>query len=271
MKRLLILISIIACVSGCSTATGKGLNALNEHRTLDAIPHLEQGLVEGDKVAPMLLSLIYLSDLQVPADVEKAKHYYQQLTELEGSIYDQYVDFYLDYIQASILLKDEHLENDTQGMALLRQSKYLNYSPALMLLAKSYSAGKGVNKNYSLSHKLFKRSIEVSDNVQASLSYAWVLASHKDDAFSMGADPMDFVPNIEDVNETYQFIYYDTLAAIQARKGNFEDAIKLQNLAIELIKQEVSEHASYQAWLDGYKTQLDAFYNKEPTSVPTIY
>lgn len=266
------LASVCMFMCACTTTpTGKGLDAFNDHRSLDAIPHLEGGVAEGDKVAAMLLALIYLSDSQVPADLEKAKYYHQQLNDLEGSIYDQYVDFYIDYIQASILLQDDISENDAQGVILLRQSKYLNYGPVLALLADAYCMGKGVDKNYALSHKLFRRSIHYGDKVQGSLGYAWTLATHEDDEFSQGANPMEIMPKLEDVSEDYQFIYYDTLAAIHARKGQYQDAIRFQNLAIQSIKKEVSEHANYKVWLDGYEAQLNQFYNKQPESVPMPY
>lgn len=265
------LVSACVFISACSTPTGRGLEAFNDHRALDAIPHLEGGVAEGDKVAAMLLTLIYLSDSQVPADLEKAKYYHKQFDQLEGSIYDQYVDFYIDYIQASILLKDDITTNDAQGVTLLRQSKYLNYSPVLALLAESYCKGKGVNKNYRLSHKLFARSIHYGNKVQASLGYAWTLATHEDAEFSKGANPMDYMPKLEDVSEDYKFIYYDTLAAIHARKGKYRSAIKFQGLAIESIRKELSRHVNYKIWLEDYQSQLNALYNKESAAIPIPY
>jgi hypothetical protein len=269
MKRILFVCSVLFFMSACSTtSTGKGLSAFNDNRSFDAIPHLKEGVEEGDKMASMLLALIYLSDAQVPTDIDKASFYYEKLKASDGNIYDQHIDYYLDYIQASIFLMDDNVINDSEGVKLLRQSKYLNYSPALVLLAKSYSTGKGVNTNYRLAHKLFLRSIEYGDRAQTSLGYAWVLAVHEDDGFRQGANPIDFIPDINDINEDYLFIYYDTLAAIKGRMGQFEEAVRLQNLAVELVKKEAMNNSSYQTWVDDYSVQLNAFYNKEPATVP---
>ena len=267
MKRILFFCSLIFILSACTTtSTGKGFSAFDDNKVLEAIPHFEQGLIEGDKLAPMMLSMIYLADTHVPRNIDQSKIYYDKVFEMEGNTFDQYLDYYLPYIQAKISLLDDDIDNDLQGVKLLRQGKYKNYAPVLALLARCYSYEIGVDKNYKLANQLFMRSVQFDLKDWSRLKYAWVLATHEDDSFDYGINAMAYIPDINevDIDEEYLFIYYDTLAVAHAKNGQFDDAIASEKKAIKLIKKQLSIYPNYENWIADFQDRLALFEDGRP-------
>lgn len=267
MKWIFLFTLVLQLIACAITSTGSGFAAYDDNRIADSVPFFEAGVAEGDKHAAVMLALIYLADTQIPKDIAKAQFYYDQIFAVEGSRYDQYLDFYLPFIQASIYLNDEITENDEQGLALLRHARYQSFPAALSLLAKSYGTGQGVKANYWLSHTLFLRAIEFSDNPHSNIQYAWLLAVHPDDEYRESVNPMEFMPDRAELQGDYQFIYYETLAAVEARDGQFTLAIKHQLEAIELIQLQLTHHPNYQSWLDQYREDLSRYQQHQPLSI----
>lgn len=266
--KWILFFTLVVQLAGCAiTSTGNGFAAYDDNRIADSVPFFEAGVTEGDKHAAVMLALIYLADTQIPQDIVKAQHYYDQVLAVEGSRYDQYLEFYLPFIQASIYLNDENTVNDEQGVTLLRLARYQSFSAALSLLAKSYGTGQGVVANYRLSHALFLRAIEFADNPHTNLHYTWLLAVHPDDAFRASVNPMAFMPKREELEGDYEFIYYETLAAVEARGGQFSMAIEHQLEAIALIQLQLNRYPNYQSWLDQYREDLSRYQQHQPLSI----
>lgn len=266
--KWILFFTLMVQLTGCAiTSTGSGFAAYDDNRIAESVPFFEAGVAEGDKHAAVMLALIYLADTQIPQDNIKAQFYYDQILAVEGSHYDQYLEFYLPFIQASIYLNDDFADNDEQAVMLLRQARYQSFAGALSLLAECYANGQGVKANYRLSHRLFLRAIEFSDSPHVNLKYAWQLAVHSDDKFRTGINPLAFMPKQEQLSADYEFIFYETLAAVEARSGQFALAVEHQLKAIALIETQLTRYPNYQSWQDRYRADLASYEDHQPLTV----
>ena len=78
---------------------------------------------------------------------------------------------------------------------------------------------------------------------------------------------MAFMPKREELEGDYEFIYYETLAAVEARGGQFSMAIEHQLEAIALIQLQLNRYPNYQSWLDQYREDLSRYQQHQPLSI----
>jgi len=260
-----IFLLLVINISGCATTvTGRGIDLVDEYKYAQALPYLKEGVSEGSKTAAIVLAFVYLSDFQVPVNLEKAKQYYQQVQALPPNLYDQYLDYYLPQVKALILLNDDEVDNDKAAASLLRQQKYARYSPSLYRLAKCYAFGIGVNKNNLIAHQLFERSIEFEHYQFATLEYAWWLSVHPDDQFRDKEYARQLILNLNDFDEEMLFTVHNVFAAVFARNGQFDKAVEYQELAISELSKQMQVYPAYDDWQLEYAAQLKAYKGNQP-------
>ncbi|NVK37208.1 MAG: hypothetical protein HWE18_04725 [Gammaproteobacteria bacterium] len=264
MFRTLLLVCLISPLLGCATtSTGKAIDHIESDQIIEAIPHLEKGIKEGDRGSSLILALIYSKDTHVPRDIDKAQKYMDLFSDMEPTIYDQPLNYYVPYIQGVIWLEDDIADNDLDANRLLKQQKYKTFPPVLLRLAENFSYGLGVKKDYRLAHALYLKAIENSENVMSELQYIWKLAVHYDDEFRKNLDLMKFMPSEDAVEENYDFIYHDTKAAVLARMGLFSKAIESQDKAITQISRRLNVYPYYQTWKDAYLQRKQTYQKNE--------
>lgn len=208
-------VAVCLLMAGCAnTQSGKGFDFLDEDKEAKALPYIERAARQDrSKVAAVVAGFLYLSNYQIPRDLNKAKEYYDLALQLEYRRYDQYLDYFLPIVKAQILLYDQGNDNDQEGIDILRGERYSEFSPTLALLAKCYAFGKGVDKNLKLAKLLFQRAIEYDDEVYSSHYYAWWLAVHPDKEFRDGTLALALMDEVmQDEEESVRAVTLDTMA-----------------------------------------------------------
>ena len=247
-------------ISGCATTnTGRGFDLVDDFKYAQAIPFLEQGVEEGSKTAAIMLAFIYLSEFQVPVDINKAKGYYETFLALESNYYDQYLDYYLPQVKARILLKDEDRSNDQEATRILRRKNYANFSSSLSLLARCYSFGIGVQKNNYIAHQLYARAMD-NERYQASrLHYMWWLSVHPDPQFRHKHNALYLMESSDEFDDEVMAIVYDTYAAVYAVNGQFDKAIEFQKKALSSLEKDMGTYPAYGEWFEGFQARLVSY------------
>lgn len=265
MLQKLFLLGVVFQLTACATTdTGEAFLYFDDDRVVEAIPYFEKSIKNEDRIGALMLAFIYANDTHIPLDIEKAQQYLNQYSEMPISLYDQYLDYFHAYAQAIIWLEDDEQVNDETANKLLRASKYKTFPPALSKLAKNYANGIGVKADYNLSHLLYEESINHQETSFYQLHYAWQLSVHHDEVYRQNINIMHLMPELGDVDENYDFIYYDTKAAVLARQGLFLQAVEQQNLAIQQISRKLKTYPYYQTWLDEYVERKGHYQQNKP-------
>ena len=254
-------------LAGCSiTQSGKGFDLVDDNKYEEALPYFETAANEdGSKSSAVMASFLYLSDYQIPRDIEKAKEYYQLSQSLEHGRWDQYLDYFMPLANAKILLYDDDPGNDEEGTDILRGDRYSEYSPALGLLAKSYAFGKGVDKNIGISKALFERSVDYDSEVYSAHHYSWFLAVHPDAEFRDGARALELIQEVmEDDEESKQATTLDTLAAVLAENGRFDEAVETQKNAIDRLIEDSKDYPKFLVWKSWLECRLKTYEKNLP-------
>lgn len=266
-KKVWIALIFLFQLSGCATTQGgKGFDLVDENEYAKALPLFEAAAKQdSDKTAAIMASFLYLSDYQIPRDIDKAKEYFELAKNLKSGPWQQYLDYFLPLAEARIMLYDDDQDNDSQGTDILRGDRYSEYSAPLGLLAKAYAFGKGVNKNLKISKLLFERAVEHDRYVYAAHHYAWFLATHPDENFRDGSLASELIKIVlEDDEEAVKAATLDTLAAIHAENGEFEEAISVQNKAINTLAEESKEYPQFLVWNSWLQCRLKKYELNQP-------
>ena len=261
-EKIWICLILVFHLAGCATTEGgKGFDLVDDNEYAKALPFFETAATEdGDKVSAVMASFLYLSDYQIPRDVDKAKEYFELAKRLDYSAWQQYLDYFMPLAEARIMLYDDDLDNDHQGNDILRGNRYSEYSPSLGLLAKNYAFGKGVDKNLKVSKLLFERAIEYDDEVYSAHHYAWWLATHPEESFRDAKRAEDLIEIVlTDEVEADRVATLDTLAAVYAENGRFEEAVETQKKAIEALLTDSEEYPHFLSWEPIFRCRLEAY------------
>lgn len=212
-----------------------------------------------------MASFLYLSDYQIPRNIDKAREYFELAKKIDDAPWHQYLDYYVPLAEARIMLYDDEPGNDHKGTDILRRDSYSEYSSSLGLLAKSYAFGKGVNKNLKISKLLFERAVEYDRYVYAAHHYAWWLATHPDENFRDGVLASALIKKVlEDDDEAKRASTLSTLAAIHAENGEFNDAIKVQNKALDTLAKDSEEYPQFLVWNSWLECRLRTYEQRQP-------
>lgn len=247
------------------TNSGKGFDLLDDNEYAQALSHLEQAAKdEGSKTSAVMASFLYLSDYQIPRDIDQAKEYYALSLSLPYTRWNQYLDYFTPLAHAKIMLYDDVLENDTEATDILRGERYSEYSPALGLLAKAYAFGKGVDKNIEISRLLFDEAVANDSYVYSAHHYAWWLASHPDAEFRDGALALELMDEVmDDEDEAERATTLHTMAAVMAENDRFSDAIDYEKRAIAQLEVESEEYHDLEVWQSVFECRLKGYQSGE--------
>ena len=125
---------------------------------------------------------------------------------------------------------------DSEALQALRAQAKDKHAWSLMTLANLYADGVGVRINYRRARNLMRDAAREAPEVPELINeVAWVLATSnrrqlRDDRFAL-----DVMEHMMTANEDAQSnpMYLDTWAAAYAANGDFEEAVRLQNLALD--------------------------------------
>lgn len=262
-------LAVAVLASGCAiTDSGRGFDLVDDNEYAEALPHLEKAASEGSKSAALMAGLLYLTDYQIPRDIDKATHYYEKVQSLGYGRYDQFLDYFSPQLKARILLADPDKANDGEATSILRGERYSQYSPALRTLAQCYGFGIGVERNLQVSKHLYERAMEYDDRVYASRHYAWWLAVYPDARFRDGARAQLLMEAVmEDRDEKDRAVTLDTLAAVHAENGLFEEAEKIQARAVEKLGLEIENYPDFEKWHEAFECRLKYYRAGRPWRV----
>jgi len=266
MKRTFwIFVIVLFQLSGCAnTQSGEGFDLVDDNEYAKALPYFERAATENSgKSSAVMASFLYLSDYQIPRDIDKAKEYYNLALTLDYGRYDQYLDYFTSFASSKIMLYDDVDENDSEATDILRGERYSEYSSALGLLAKSYAFGKGVNKNIKISKLLFDRAVEYDEYVYSSHHYAWWLAVHPSEDFRDGPKALTLMKEVmNDEDESGRATTLDTMAAVWAENGVFDKAIDTQKKAIVQLKNDSQDYPDFKVWENWFECRLGSYEQK---------
>lgn len=258
MKSTIFLLLLVT-LTGCAvTTTGKGYDLTEDDKVSEAIYYFEKAATqEQDKFSALMASNIYLNDYQIPRDLDKATYYFKLYESLPYREGDQLLDFYIPIVQSKILLFDEDPSNDEEALGYIRGAQYSYYSPALLILAKSYSLGRGVEPNIALAKKLYERAVD-NDRYKSSIHhYAWWLAVHPSEEFR---DPNKAAMLMEEIMDDEEWSNksssLDTMAVIRAQQGELVEAIRLQELALKRLQEESGKDINFESWRADFECHL---------------
>jgi tetratricopeptide (TPR) repeat protein len=110
-----------------------------------------------------------------------------------------------------------------------------------------------MKKEYDSAIKEYIKAIRLNNNyAKAYNALAWLLATCSDEKYRNGLKAVEFAKKAVDIAPVSQ--WFDTLAAAYAEAGDFDMAVKSQEKAIQLFKEEGgSDH------LDGYEKRLESY------------
>ena len=152
-KTLVTLVAIILIslqLTACATKLGQGFQHLEDHQYPEALVLFEEVANDGIRVAAIMTSDLYISDYQIPRNLEKSRHYLQLALDSEYQRYDQAYDYYIPLIKAYQLLADKEQKDKTLAFKILNYEKYQEYTWPLNTLALCHLVGYGTEKNIPL-------------------------------------------------------------------------------------------------------------------------
>jgi tetratricopeptide (TPR) repeat protein len=116
-------------------------------------------------------------------------------------------------------------------------------------------------KDYKAAEQYLRAALTQSpDHPGFNNSLAWLLATSPDDAQRNGEEALRLAEKTCRLTDRKQHAYLDTLAAAQAEAGQFEEAAKTEQTAIDMAPTDANAAASVEA----YKKRLALYEQKQP-------
>jgi len=119
---------------------------------------------------------------------------------------------------------------------------------------------------YDKAFEDYNKAIEINPKfVEAYKGMSWLLATCPDEKYRNGEKAIEFAKKATEL-EPKDFAFWDTLAAAYAEAGKFEDAVKTQEKAIEMLneKDKAKKLSEYTERLNFYKANKPWREKKEP-------
>ena len=124
-------------------------------------------------------------------------------------------------------------------------------------LGKRYEKGRGVPRDYAQAVRWYRKAVE-QGNVKAYNSFAWLLATNKDPKFRDGEKAVTLA--LKAVQSKRTSIYLDTLAAAYAEIGRFDEAVRVEQEAVDMLQASSSKPRR----LERFKERLNLYKNRKP-------
>ena len=260
----IVLLIFICITSLVQTVSAKSSNKLSAYSGSDFsnTESLDYAANHGNREAQYLLGLLYRN--VSPPDNNMALHWLLKSAEngyapaqlFMGAIYHYGEDRPRNFKMAFNWYKKAAIQGD---------------SSAADNLGAFYLDGLGVEKNCQLAIEWFETAAEWGYPTSSS-NLVWTLATCPDAQYRDGHKAVRLALSIIKNTRNPDAPHFDNLAAAYAETGNFEDAIKTQENAIELLQAENDDPVR----LLKYHFRLENYKNEKPTrgatsSGPQLY
>lgn len=256
---------VLLGLSGCATNMGKGLELLDAHQHAEALKYFEYDAELGYRVPAIIASELYISDYQIPRDIEKSKYYLNKALTADYGRYDQLFDYYLPLIKAYQILADANQPDKSQAIEMLTYSKYEEYSWPLMTLAHCYLVGYGVEQDVAKAKELYNEGVRQRLSDGYLLAYAWWLATFPDASFRDPEYALKYALKAEQDEDLQKYPgLYDTLAAVYAINGDFANAVLTQQTALRMLRESIAQHEYMRKLEPGYLARLAYYESGKP-------
>jgi tetratricopeptide (TPR) repeat protein len=260
----IILFTFIYIAFSVQGVSAKPSNKLSTHPESDFsnADSLDYAANQGNREAQYLLALLYRSI--TPADnnmafswlLKSAENGYAPAQLFMGAIYHYGEDTPRNFKMAFNWYKKAAIQGDAS---------------AADNLGVFYLDGLGVEKNCQLAIEWFETAAEWGYPASAS-NLVWTLATCPDAQYRDGHKAVKLALSIIKNTKNPDAPHFDNLAAAYAETGNFEDAIKSQEDAIELLQVQNNDPVrllKYHFRLENYKNDKPT--RGAPSSDPLLY
>lgn len=252
---LLIIVFVNLQLTACATKMGKGFQHLEDHEYPEALVLFKEVANDGIRVAAIMAADLYISDYQIPRNLEKSEHYLQVALDSEYQCYDQAYDYYIPLIKAYQLLANNDQQDKSFAFEILNYEKYQEYTWPLNTLALCHLVGYGTEKDIPLAQEYFEKAVKNQIYEGSNVFYAWWLSVYPDESFRDPQRALEFALEVVG-NEDFMDkpLYLDTLAATYAINSQFEKAVETQQKALQIL----GEYTKKYAYMAEYQTPFEA-------------
>ena len=222
-----------------------------EENKTSGITLLTQAADAEHSDAAMFLAHLYYAGEVVDRQLDKARAYYIQASELENPFAQRsYARFLLD--------RDVGQDSDPRAIEWLENlARADDDAEAMLLLGNLHARGLGIRQNFRRAVSWYKDAVEVAPEDASIINeVAWTLAVSNLDGLKRERYALEIMDALMDANEAARSRpeYLDTWAAAHAANGDFDRAIALQQEALT-----VAEEMEFEEVLDILKEHLKAF------------
>jgi TPR repeat protein len=260
----------------------------------EALKWFRQAADQGDVLAQVAVGGMYLSGQGVAKDYAEGLKWLRQAADkgdvqtelLLGMTYrtDQAVQ---DYAQAILWFRRAADKGNAQAQGNLGDMYYRglgvpqDYSEALKWFRKAadqgatqayvslgvmYEKGQGVPRDYAQARKLFESGTAQGAPACANC-LAWLLATCPDASIRDGQRALSIATRV--FQQSPSAANLDTLAAAYAETGDFSNAVRAQEQAIERLKTERSEDRQEAQQIEAqFRAHLQSYRAKQPWHEP---
>lgn len=178
---------------------------------------------------------------------KKQKKYDLALADY-GKVIELYPQIHFTYFHRAELYKQQK-EYD---LALADINKAIELNPSSIYYQRRGSVYY-MKKQYDSAVKEYVKAIRLNNNYTVAYnSLAWLFATCSDEKYRNGLKAIEYAKKAIDLDPESQM--FDTLAAAYAEAGDFDMAVKNQEKAIELLKEEGRSDN-----LDGFEKRLESY------------
>lgn len=223
-----------------------------EENRSSGVTLLTQAAEANHAEAAMFLAHLYYTGDVVSQDLNRARSYYIQASELEN-------DFAIRSYARFLLDRSAAQAPDPRILAWLETLAKNDDAEAMLLLGNVYARGVGTSQSFSRAVRWYRQAVKTAPNDASIVNeIAWTLTvSNFEDLkrIRYARTIMDTLME-SNVDARARPEYLDTWAAAYAANGDFERAIELQEQALT-----VAEKMEFDSVLDILREHLDAFRN----------
>ncbi len=193
---------------------------------LRAVKWYRKSAEQGYFQAQTNLGVMYRYGQGVPQDYAEAIKWYRKAADQNDATAQHNVG--LMYGKGHGVPQD-----DTEAVKWYRKAANQGYAQAQANLGRLYMKGQGVQKDYVQALNWFRKAT-AQGNVSALNDYAWFLATSKEPKFRDGEKAVALA--LKAVLPKRKSHYLDTLAAAYAEAGKFDEAIRVQKEAVDMLR-----------------------------------
>ena len=227
-RRLAIglVLALLVALPATAQDYAKGWAAYGRGDYATALKEWQPLAEQGNAQAQYILGAMYAKGQGVPQDYGEALKWYHKAAA-QGHANAQ-SNLGLMYSKGQGVPQDF-----AAAVKWYRKAVKQGYAPALYHLGVMYEKGQGVRQDYVEAAKWYGKAAAQGD-ADAYNNYAWLLATNKDPKFRDGEKAVALA--LKAVLPKRKSHYLDTLAAAYAEAGKFDEAIRVQKEAVDMLR-----------------------------------